>query len=149
VASHAVVDLAVRLACPGGSTVTLVHALGRESPIKSGRRRLQEPTLEEPERTLRSGTSEVVVEHGRPADVIKSAAAAADASLVVMPSRNLDGLRAMGRREQASHAQGELLRAPLPALGATCQSPTAAPLLGLKASPAVRGVSASRRGPLG
>ncbi|TMM19337.1 MAG: universal stress protein [Actinobacteria bacterium] len=99
-ASHAVVDLAARLAHPDGSNVTLVHALGRESPIKRGRRRAQEDTLKEQEQTLTrtraSGTSELVVEPGRAADVIKSAAAAADASLVVMGSRRLDGLRAMG-----------------------------------------------------
>jgi nucleotide-binding universal stress UspA family protein len=99
-ASHPVVDLAARLAHSDGSNVTLVHALGRESPIKRGRRREQEGTLKEQERMLTrtraSGTSELLIESGRPADVIKSAAAAADASLVVMGSRRLDGLRAMG-----------------------------------------------------
>ena len=99
-ASQAVVDLAARLAHANGSNVTLVHALGRESPLKRGRSRGQERTLEEQgktvERALASGTSEVLVEPGRPADVIKAAAAAADASLVVMGSRRLDGLRAMG-----------------------------------------------------
>jgi nucleotide-binding universal stress UspA family protein len=99
-ASHALVDLAVRLAHANGSSVTLVHALGRESPIKRGRQHRQQAALEEQEqalkRTLASGTSEVVVAPGRAADVIKAAAAAADASLVVMGSRGLDGLRAMG-----------------------------------------------------
>jgi nucleotide-binding universal stress UspA family protein len=99
-ASQAVVDLAARLAHDNGSNVTLVHALGRESPLKHGRSRGQEGALEEQgetlKRTLASGTSEVLVESGRAADVIKSAAAAADASLVVMGSRRLDGLRAMG-----------------------------------------------------
>jgi nucleotide-binding universal stress UspA family protein len=99
-ASQAVVDLAARLAHDNGSNVTLVHALGRESPLKHGRSRGQEHALEEQgetlTRTLASGTSEVLVESGRAADVIKSAAAAADASLVVMGSRRLDGLRAMG-----------------------------------------------------
>jgi nucleotide-binding universal stress UspA family protein len=99
-ASQAVVDLAARLAHANGSNVTLVHALGRESPLKRGHSRAQEGALEEQDetlkRTLASGTSEVRVEPGRAADVIKSAAAAADASLVVMGSRRLDGLRAMG-----------------------------------------------------
>jgi len=99
-ASQAVVDLAARLAHANGSNVTLVHALGRETPLKRGHSRAQEGALEEQgetlKRTLASGTSEVLVEPGRPADVIKSAAAAADASLVVMGSRRLDGLRAMG-----------------------------------------------------
>jgi nucleotide-binding universal stress UspA family protein len=98
--SHAVVDLTARLARANGSNVTLVHALGRELPLKRSRSRGQERTLEEQgetlERALASGTSEVLVEPGRAADVIKSAAAAADATLVVMGSRRLDGLRAMG-----------------------------------------------------
>ena len=100
-ASHALVDLAARLAHSHGSHVTLVHALGRESPIKHDRPREQERTLEEQDgalkRALASGVSEVLVEPGRAQDVIKSAAAAADASLVIMGSRRLDGLRAMGR----------------------------------------------------
>jgi nucleotide-binding universal stress UspA family protein len=99
-ASHAVVDMAAQLARANGSHVTLVHALGRESRIKRGRQREREAALEEQEqtlkRTLASGTSEVVVEQGRAPDVIKSAVAAAGASLVVMGSRGLDGVRAMG-----------------------------------------------------
>jgi nucleotide-binding universal stress UspA family protein len=104
-ASRAVVDLAARLAHANGSNVTLVHALGRESRLKRGRSRGQQRALEEQaleeqdetlKRTLASGTSEVLVEPGRAADVIKSAAAAADASLIVMGSRRLDGMRAMG-----------------------------------------------------
>jgi nucleotide-binding universal stress UspA family protein len=99
-ASDAVVDLAARLAHANGSKVTLVHALGRESHLKRGRSRGREHTLQQQgeslERTLASGTSEVRVEPGRAADVIKSAAAAVGASLVVMGSRRLDGLRAMG-----------------------------------------------------
>ena len=39
-ASHAVVDLAARIAQAHGSNVTLVHAIGRESPIKRGRPRV-------------------------------------------------------------------------------------------------------------
>ena len=99
-ASHALVDLAARLAHAHGSNVTLVHALGRESPIKRGRPREREHTLQQQGQTLThsraSGTSESVVESGRAADVIKSAVAAANASLVLMGSRRLGGLRAMG-----------------------------------------------------
>jgi len=99
-ASHAVVDLAARLARANGSKVTLVHALGRESPLKRGRSRGQDRTLEEQGEKLKlalaSGASEVLLETGRAADVIKSAAAAATASLIMMGSRRLDGLRAMG-----------------------------------------------------
>ena len=98
--SNTVVDLAVRLARPHGSQVTLVHALGRESPIKRGRLRDAERALEEQantlERSLASGTSKVVVEAGRPADLVKSVAAAEDASLIVAGSRRLDGVRGIG-----------------------------------------------------
>jgi nucleotide-binding universal stress UspA family protein len=100
-ASHGLVDLTARLARALGSHVTLVHALGRESPIRRGRPREHERTLQEQrqrlERTQPSGASEVVVAPGSAADVIKSAAAAAQATLVVMGSRSLDSMRAMGR----------------------------------------------------
>src|SRR5262249_7816294 len=99
-ASHAVVDLTARLAHASGSSVTLVHALGRDMPLKRAHPRGQERAIKEQgeslERPLATGTSEVLLEPGRAADVIKSAAATADASLVVMGSRRLDGLRAMG-----------------------------------------------------
>ena len=99
--SDRLVDFTARLAKARGSHVTLVHALGRESPLKRGRPREQEGALEQQEqrlqRTQASGTSEVVVEQGRAADVIRSAAAAAHASLVIMGSRSLDSMRAMGR----------------------------------------------------
>jgi nucleotide-binding universal stress UspA family protein len=100
-ASNGLVDLTARLARALGSHVTLVHALGRESPIKRGRAREQERVLEQQEqrlaRTQAAGTSDVVVEQGRAADVIRSAAAAAHASLVIMGSRSIDSVRAMGR----------------------------------------------------
>jgi nucleotide-binding universal stress UspA family protein len=117
-ASHALLDLAARLAHARGSSVTLVHALGRESPIKRRRPRGQEDTLKEQERTLTrtlaSETTELLVEPGRAADVIKSAAAANDASLVVMGSRRLDGLAAMGSvsRRVAHQAQCSVLLIP-------------------------------------
>jgi nucleotide-binding universal stress UspA family protein len=98
-ASHALVDLAGRLARARGSKVTLVHALGRD-PVKRGRLREQEGTLEKQEqklaRTLAAGTTELLIKPGRAAAVIVSAAAAAGPSLVLMGSRRLDGLRAMG-----------------------------------------------------
>jgi nucleotide-binding universal stress UspA family protein len=100
-ASDALIDLASRLAdaCGSGS-VTLVHALGRESPVKRGRLRERERTVQEQERALGatrpSGTTELQVKPGRAGPVTVSAATAADASLVVMGSRRLDGLRAMG-----------------------------------------------------
>jgi len=116
-ASHALVDLAARLAHPDGSHVTLVHALGRE-PFKRGRLREQERTLQEQERTLArtrpSGTSELLIKPGRAAVAIVSAATAADASLVIMGSRRLDGLRAMGSvsRRVAHQARCSVLLVP-------------------------------------
>jgi nucleotide-binding universal stress UspA family protein len=117
-ASNALVDFAARLARAHGSTVTLVHALARESPIRRGRAREQERTLGEQERTLArggaSGASELVVKPGRAADVIKSAIATADASLVIMGSRGLDAVRAMGRvsRRVVHQARCSVLLAP-------------------------------------
>jgi nucleotide-binding universal stress UspA family protein len=117
-ASSALVDLVARLARPHGSHVTLVHALGRESPIRRGRTREQEQTLQEQlqklERTLAAGTCELQIKPGRPANAIVSAANDADASLVVMGSRRLDGLRAMGSvsRRVAHQARCSVLLVP-------------------------------------
>jgi nucleotide-binding universal stress UspA family protein len=98
--SDALVDLASRLAHAHGSTVTLVHGLGREPLIHRDRPREQDGAVQQQEQMLSraraAGASESLVKPGRPADVIRSAAAETDASLVVMGSRRLDGLRAMG-----------------------------------------------------
>ena len=97
--SDALIDLAGRLARVHGSDVTLVHALGRD-PVKRGRPGEQEGTLRRQEQMLARacspGRSELLVKPGRAAAAIVSAAAAAGASLVVMGSRRLDGLRALG-----------------------------------------------------
>ena len=99
-ASQALIDLAARLAHTRGSHVTLVHSPARESALKRGDPREHERTLKDQERTLAgtlaSGTTELVVQAGKPGVVIVSAANAADVSLVVMGSRRLDGVRAMG-----------------------------------------------------
>ena len=99
-ASQALIDLTARIARAPSSNVTLVHALGRESPIKRDRPREPERRLQEQERALErnraSGTTELLVKPGRAGVVVVSAATAADASLVVMGSRRLEGLRAMG-----------------------------------------------------
>jgi nucleotide-binding universal stress UspA family protein len=121
-ASDALVDLAGRLARVRGADVTLVHALGRESPIKRGRPREQDGTLQEQERTLASRTSgatELVAKPGRAGAAIVSAANAADASLVVMGSRRLEGLRAMGSvsRRVAHQARCSVLLVPPDTLG--------------------------------
>jgi nucleotide-binding universal stress UspA family protein len=115
--SNALVDLAGRLAHHHGSNVTLVHAVGRE-PIKGGRPREQEHTLEEQEKTLARAsapaTSELLIKPGRAAAVIVSAAVAAGASLVVTGSRRLNGLRAMGSvsRRVAHQARCSVLLVP-------------------------------------
>src|SRR5438445_347820 len=75
-------------------------ALGPESPSKRDRPREQEGTLQEQERMLErtrtSGATELLLKPGRAGVVVVSAATAADASLVVMGSRRLEGVRAMG-----------------------------------------------------
>jgi len=115
--SHTLVDLAGRLAAPRASSVTLVHALGRD-PIKRGRLRERESTLQEQEQTLAGprsrGTTELMIKPGRAAAVIVAAAAAAGASLVVMGSRRLDGVRAMGSvsRRVAHQARCSVLLVP-------------------------------------
>jgi nucleotide-binding universal stress UspA family protein len=98
--SHAPIALGARLARAYGSAVTLVHALGRESRTKRALSREREHALQEQARTL-AGTHgsdriELLVKPGRPGVVTVSAAKAADASLVVMGSRRLEGMRAMG-----------------------------------------------------
>jgi nucleotide-binding universal stress UspA family protein len=115
--SHELVGLAGRLAEPHASSVTLVHALGRD-PIKRGRLRERETTLQEQEQKLsgaRPGaTTELMMKPGRAAAVIVAAAAAAGASLVVMGSRRLDGVRAMGSvsRRVAHQARCSVLLVP-------------------------------------
>lgn len=90
--SDHLVDLAARLAHAKGANVTLVHAL----EVKS---RAQPQRIEEQARTLElavDGRSEVLVQAGSARRVIVEAAKSSNASLVVMGSRRLDGLRALG-----------------------------------------------------
>jgi len=99
-ASRGLIRLASGLAGVPGSSVRLVHALGRELPIKRSRASEQESALQEQEQMLArswpSGSTELVVKSGRAGPVILSAATESDASLVAMGSRRLEGLRAMG-----------------------------------------------------
>ncbi len=117
-ASNALVGMVGELARSRNSSVTLVHALGRESPIKRNRPPEQERTLKQQQQTLArttpSGKSELVLKHGRAAEVVVSTANAHDASLVVMGSRRLDGLRAMGSvsRRVAHQARCSVLLVP-------------------------------------
>jgi nucleotide-binding universal stress UspA family protein len=115
--SDALVDFAGRLAHGESSNVTLVHALGRD-PIKRSRAGERESAVQNQEQTLSraraGGTTELLIKPGRAASVIVSAAAAAGASLVVMGSRRLDGLRAMGSvsRRVAHQARCSVLLVP-------------------------------------
>jgi len=92
-ASRGLIRLASGLAGVPGSSVRLVHALGRELPIKRSRASEQESALQEQEQmhasSWPSGSTELVVKSGRAGPVIVSAATAADASVVAMGSRRL------------------------------------------------------------
>jgi len=90
--SDHLVDLALRLAHAKGTNVTLVHATEAGSRAQSHR-------IDEQARRLElavDGGSEVQVQAGSARRVIVEAAKSAKASLVVMGSRRLDGLRALG-----------------------------------------------------
>ncbi len=90
--SDELVELGHRLARARGAEMMLLHASGHESHARRER-------VEEQGRRLQpasGGGSEVRVEHGSPHDVIIATAESMGASLVVMGSRRLDGLRAIG-----------------------------------------------------
>jgi nucleotide-binding universal stress UspA family protein len=90
--SDELVELAGRLARAQGASVILLHAIGRESGAR--RRRIEEQA-----RGLQQavgGASEFRLEAGSARTVIVETASAAGASLVVMSSRRLRGLRAVG-----------------------------------------------------
>jgi nucleotide-binding universal stress UspA family protein len=90
--SDQLVELGQRLALARGSEMMLLHASGHESQARRERVEEQGRRLE---RTA-VDTNEVRIEHGSPHDVIVAAAESVGASLVVMGSRRLDGLRAIG-----------------------------------------------------
>ena len=89
--SDELVDLGRRLAQARGADMTLVHATGHESHTRRERIEEQQRRLQ-----LTAGASEVAVEHGSAHDVIVATAESIGASLVVMGSRRLNGLRAIG-----------------------------------------------------
>lgn len=90
--SHGIVELAGKLAVSQGAQVTLVNALGPES--KMNPRAVQEQAREL-ERML-PGASDTCIEPGKAWDVILKAAKSRKAALVVIGSRRLGGLRALG-----------------------------------------------------
>jgi len=90
--SDELVEIAGRLACEQGAGVTLLHAVGVESRAHPHRVQEQVRRLE----LLVGGASEVRVEAGEAAEGIVHTARETSASLVVMGSRRLSGLRAIG-----------------------------------------------------
>ena len=90
--SHRIVELAARLASSQGAQVTLVNALGPESKMNPRAIQAQERSLE----SMLPGASEACIEPGKAWEVILNAAKSRKASLVVIGSRRLGGLRALG-----------------------------------------------------
>ncbi len=90
--SDLVVELAGKLALSQGANVTLVNALGSESEMCP---RCIEAQAQALKLTL-PGTREACVEPGKAWDVILNAANSTKAAMVVIGSRRLGGLRALG-----------------------------------------------------
>lgn len=90
--SDQLVELAGRLARAQGSATTLLHAVGHESGVIRQRIDEQLGKLQ----AAAGATSDVLFEAGSPRTVILETAQAAGASLVVMSSRRLEGLRTIG-----------------------------------------------------
>jgi len=90
--SDALVELAGRLARAHGASVVLLHAAGVESRARPHRTQEQARRLA----AALDGASEVRVEPGSAAEMIVHAAKDAEASLVVVGSRRLGGLKGLG-----------------------------------------------------
>jgi nucleotide-binding universal stress UspA family protein len=91
--SDELVDLAKRLARAHDAHLTLVHAVDRESDVRPHRVQAQAQTLN----PASPGSAEAaLVAAGKPSQVIADAAASTDAVLIVLGSRRLRGLRALG-----------------------------------------------------
>jgi nucleotide-binding universal stress UspA family protein len=90
--SDELVALAGRLAHEQGAAVTLLHAVGVESRARPHRISEQARKLD----YILQGTSEVRVEAGEAPHAILLAAKDTSASLIVMGSRGLTGLKAIG-----------------------------------------------------
>jgi nucleotide-binding universal stress UspA family protein len=98
--SDELVDFAIRLALDHGSKLTLVHASHREQAHQPMRIAAQ---VERVTQSVGEGAS-VRIEPGRPRDLILETAAAERCSLIVMSSRRVGGLRAIGSvSEQVVH----------------------------------------------
>lgn len=90
--SDALVEFAAGFARGQGASVVLLHAIGLES--KTRRRRVEEQASRL--QLVVGGASEVRLEKGSARSMIVETASAVDASLIVMSSRRLKGLRVIG-----------------------------------------------------
>ncbi len=90
--SDEIVELAGRLACSQAAQVTLVNALGAESKMNPRAVQAQAQTL----KAMVPAAGDPIIEAGKASEVILDAARSTAAALVVMGSRRLTGLRALG-----------------------------------------------------
>ena len=90
--SDELLELGLRMAHVRGADMMLLHAIGHESRARRERVEEQGRRLAQ----MARGDQEVRVEHGHAHDVILNTAASTGASLVLMGSRRLEGLRAIG-----------------------------------------------------
>jgi nucleotide-binding universal stress UspA family protein len=90
--SDRLVELAGALAAERGGGALLLHALDRESRSRPHRVQAQMHKLE----TVLADSCEIHVEPGDPHDLIVETAGRAGVSLIVIGSRRLDGVRALG-----------------------------------------------------
>jgi nucleotide-binding universal stress UspA family protein len=90
--SEEIVKLAGDLGASQRAPVTLLHVIGAESVVRPTRIEAQAHTLE----LALPGMSEVCVESGKAWEVILQAAQRTDAAIVVLGTRRLRGLRALG-----------------------------------------------------
>jgi nucleotide-binding universal stress UspA family protein len=110
--SDQIVELAGRLGVTLGARVTLVNALGPESKGNPRSIQAQARALER----MLGDTSDVLIEPGKPWDVIIDAAKSRKAAIAVVGSRRLSGLRALGSvsRRVAHDAPCSVLLLPPP-----------------------------------
>jgi nucleotide-binding universal stress UspA family protein len=108
--SDELVELAGRLAKDEGASMILLHAIGLESKARRSRVEKQAELLE----LTSPGMSELRFERGGARTVIPETASAMGASLVVMSSRRLQGLRAIGSvsRRVVHHGDFSVLLVP-------------------------------------
>ncbi len=90
--SDEVVRLAGRLGLSLDAPVTLLHAVGRESQVSHRQIQAQAGAL----KAVLAEASDVCIEPGRPWEVIVDTARSTNAALILIGSRRLSGMRALG-----------------------------------------------------